>query len=389
MDTGSARRNKVCPVRGVDYYELLGVEREASSAEIRSAYRSLAKVMHPDAGGSSGGFRALQEAYDTLRDPARRRAYDRGWAHPRSGPRSGSATRPPRSGRAPWNRPFGDDPDFVPPKPDVDPDDLGWWRLVDTGQRVRYAPVASPGHAPALTALCAWFFLLLPVFALDLSPLGLVVWLAMVAAAAAWAFRLVRRYLAATRTDRAFAAEVDTEVVRGEVDDERVCERLTADLLSEYLTRLPGARVFHGLAWPDSVFVDIDHAVLCGRRLVLVESKSWLPGHYQTGDDGSLWRNGHLFRGGWHAAAARARRVPGPAAAPGGAGGAAGVPEPGGRGHRRPDRRGAGAADDARGVPGRGRRVAGRGPRRRRPGGAARDRRPGVRVDRRLNPAAA
>lgn len=298
MDTGSARRNKVCPVRGVDYYELLGVEREASSAEIRSAYRSLAKVMHPDAGGSSGGFRALQEAYDTLRDPARRRAYDRGWAHPRSGPRSGSATRPPRSGRAPWNRPFGDDPDFVPPKPDVDPDDLGWWRLVDTGQRVRYAPVASPGHAPALTALCAWFFLLLPVFVLDLSPLGLAVWLAMVAAAAAWAFRLVRRYLAATRTDRVFAAEVDTEVVRGEVDDERVCERLTADLLSEYLTRLPGARVFHGLAWPDSVFVDIDHAVLCGRRLVLIESKSWLPGHYQTGDDGSLWRNGHLFRGG-------------------------------------------------------------------------------------------
>ncbi|MFF5094684.1 MULTISPECIES: DnaJ domain-containing protein [Actinosynnema] len=285
-------------MRGVDYYELLGVEREASSAEIRSAYRSLAKVMHPDAGGSSGGFRALQEAYDTLRDPARRRAYDRGWAHPRSGPRSGSANRPPRSGRPPWNRPFGDDPDFVPPKPDLDPDDLGWWRLVDPGQRVRYAPVASPGHAPALTALCAWFFLLLPVFALDLSPLGLVVWLAMVASVAAWAFRLVRRYLAATRTDRAFAAEVDTEVVRGEVDDERVCERLTADLLAEYLTRLPGARVFHGLAWPDSVFVDVDHAVLCGRRLVLIESKSWLPGHYQTGDDGSLWRNGHPFRGG-------------------------------------------------------------------------------------------
>jgi len=41
-----------------------------------------------------------------------------------------------------------------------------------------------------------------------------------------------------------------------------------------------GVRIFHGLAWPGSVFTDIDHALLCGRRLVLIESKSWLPGHY-------------------------------------------------------------------------------------------------------------
>jgi hypothetical protein len=46
------------------------------------------------------------------------------------------------------------------------------------------------------------------------------------------------------------------------------------------------------------VFADVDHAVLCGRRLVLVESKLWLPGHYEADDTGGLWRNDHPFRGG-------------------------------------------------------------------------------------------
>ncbi|NUT95856.1 MAG: DnaJ domain-containing protein [Saccharothrix sp.] len=283
-------------MRGVDYYELLGVGRNASQAEIKTAYRSLAKVMHPDAGGSSVTFRMLQEAYDTLRDPARRRDYDRGWTFTRPGTRP-TATRPPRTGRVGRLRNFGEDPDFVPPKPVVDLGGIAWWHLVDTTQRVRYAPVAGPGHAPALAALCAWFFLLLPVFALDFSPLTLTLWLLVVAAAAVAAFRLVKRYVAAVRVDRDFAAAVDTDVVHGTTDD-RACERITADVLSRYLTRLPGARIFHGLAWPDSVFADVDHAVLCGRRLVLIESKAWLPGHYTAEDDGTLWRNGHPFRGG-------------------------------------------------------------------------------------------
>ncbi|WP_433265561.1 J domain-containing protein [Actinosynnema sp. CS-041913] len=283
-------------MRGVDYYELLGVGRNASTTEIKSAYRSLAKVMHPDAGGSSLTFRMLQEAYDTLRDPTLRRDYDRGWSFTR--PHSPTApTRPPRTGRTGRLRNFGEDPDFVPPKPSVDPDSLPWWHLVDVAQRVRYAPAAGPGHAPALAALCGWFFLLLPVIAVDFSPLTLTLWLLVVAAAAVAAFRLVRRYLTATKADRRFATEVDAGAVHGTTDD-RPCERLTADLLSRYLTRLPGARIFHGLAWPGSVFADVDHAVLCGRRLVLIESKSWLPGHYAAEDDGTLWRNGHPFRGG-------------------------------------------------------------------------------------------
>jgi hypothetical protein len=99
------------------------------------------------------------------------------------------------------------------------------------------------------------------------------------------------------RADRVFAGRYDTGIVHGQ-PDERICERYTADVLGKYLTRLPGARIFHGLSWPGSVFADIDHAVLCGKRLVLVESKSWLPGHYGADDDGTLWRNGHVFRGG-------------------------------------------------------------------------------------------
>jgi hypothetical protein len=285
-------------VRGIDYYELLGVGRGASTTEIKSAYRSLAKVMHPDAGGTDGTFRMLQEAYETLKDPLRRRDYDRGSTRP-----TGTATRtrptahPRRTGRTGRLRDFGDDPAFVPPVPKVDLGDIPWWHLVDVEQQVRYAPAAGPGHAPALAAMSGWVLLLLPVFAIDFSPLVLVVWLALVIAAAMAVFRLVRRHLAAARSDRAFAAEFDSGTVFGQPGDQP-SEHLTADLLGTYLTRIPGVRIFHGLAWPGSVFADVDHAVLCGRRLVLIESKTWLPGHYESDEDGTLWRNGHPFRGG-------------------------------------------------------------------------------------------
>lgn len=284
-------------VRAVDYYEVLGVGRSASTREIKSAYRSLAKVAHPDAGGSEDGFRALQEAYETLQDPVLRFHYDRAGSSGAVALRTGTATRSRRTGRGGRLRNFGDDPSFVPPEPVVDLGNIPWWHLVDLTQRVRYVPTSGPGHAPALAAVGGWLLLLLPVVAFGFSLLLLLVWLPLVAAAAAAAFKLVRRYLRTMRDDRVFAGRYDIGVVYGE-PDERLCERLSADVLRTYLTRLPGARIFHGLAWPGSVFADIDHAVLCGRRLVLVESKSWLPGHYGADDDGTLWRNGHPFRGG-------------------------------------------------------------------------------------------
>ncbi|MGH3086150.1 MAG: DnaJ domain-containing protein, partial [Rubrobacteraceae bacterium] len=61
----------------VNYYQVLGVSRDASREEIRSAYRRLAKERHPDnAGGSADEFSLLQEANAVLTDPNRRRRHD-------------------------------------------------------------------------------------------------------------------------------------------------------------------------------------------------------------------------------------------------------------------------------------------------------------------------
>jgi hypothetical protein len=61
----------------VNYYEVLGVSREASQEEIRNAYRKLAKDRHPDrTGGSTEEFSLLQEAHAVLSDPNRRRTHD-------------------------------------------------------------------------------------------------------------------------------------------------------------------------------------------------------------------------------------------------------------------------------------------------------------------------
>lgn len=65
-----------------DPYVVLGVSRQASASEIARAYRRAARATHPDSsgGGSSDGFRTVNDAYETLRDPRQRAAYDR--AHP-------------------------------------------------------------------------------------------------------------------------------------------------------------------------------------------------------------------------------------------------------------------------------------------------------------------
>jgi curved DNA-binding protein CbpA len=66
---------------GPDLYQLLGVPREASQAEIALAWRRRARAEHPDArpgdAGAPGRFRALAGAWQVLGDPSRRAAYDR------------------------------------------------------------------------------------------------------------------------------------------------------------------------------------------------------------------------------------------------------------------------------------------------------------------------
>lgn len=280
-------------VRGVDYYELLGVSRTASASQIRSAYRSLAKVMHPDAGGTAGTFRLLREAYETLTDPDRRDEYDSD-----GGPAEEPPPPPPQPPRQRARR--REDPGYVPRLPDLSLDALAWWDDVRTDARTVLLPPVRPDREVVLAAAGGWLVLLLGGVLFALPVPVLVVWWLVLAAAAAAVAHLARRHLAGRRADREFTAEFGDRVVHGrpggEPDD--VAERLTAELLDRHLARVPGIRIFHGLATEDgSVFADIDHAVLCGRRLVLVESKLWLPGHYDV-DEGGLRRNGRRFRGG-------------------------------------------------------------------------------------------
>ena len=65
----------------IDFYELLEVERTANADELKSAYRRLAIRYHPDknqgCGDSEAKFKAVNEAYDCLKDPQKRAAYDR------------------------------------------------------------------------------------------------------------------------------------------------------------------------------------------------------------------------------------------------------------------------------------------------------------------------
>lgn len=60
-----------------DYYDILGVSKDASEAEIKKAYRKLAHTYHPDKkGGDEAKFKEVNEAYQTLSDPQKRQQYN-------------------------------------------------------------------------------------------------------------------------------------------------------------------------------------------------------------------------------------------------------------------------------------------------------------------------
>src|SRR6266481_1389233 len=90
-----------------DYYESLGVARNASEAEIKKAFRKLAREHHPDVAKdkkkAEEKFKEINEAYEVLSDPAKRKKYDE------LGPnwKQGAEFRPPPG----WENLFGGRPD--------------------------------------------------------------------------------------------------------------------------------------------------------------------------------------------------------------------------------------------------------------------------------------
>lgn len=74
----------------MDYYSILGVSKNATTQEIKKAYRKLAMQHHPDRGGDEKIFRQVSDAYDILSDPQKKQRYDLG------GDPYGNSNRGPR-----------------------------------------------------------------------------------------------------------------------------------------------------------------------------------------------------------------------------------------------------------------------------------------------------
>ena len=84
-----------------DYYQILGISRNAAQDEVKKAYRKLARQYHPDISKESGAeakFKEIGEAYEVLKDPEKRKAYDQLGSY-----QPGQEFRPPPN----WEESFG------------------------------------------------------------------------------------------------------------------------------------------------------------------------------------------------------------------------------------------------------------------------------------------
>ena len=77
----------------MDYYNTLGLQRNASDAEIKKAYRSMAMKFHPDRGGDEKKFKEISQAYEFLSDPQKKQIIDLG-GDPNAQPGMGRGQNP-------------------------------------------------------------------------------------------------------------------------------------------------------------------------------------------------------------------------------------------------------------------------------------------------------
>lgn len=183
----------------VDHYARLGLARHATSREVAAAFRRLARLHHPDVGGSADEFAALEEAYRVLRDPASRAAYDAacdaaldaaepgddwddlGWGVPLDVPPAAAPTAnaapegPPAPDRDPYHHaspPPGQRVPPAPPRPGLAPFGPGALALpvLDPGPAEPVAPVPRwVTTATAAGAATAWVALLVGGVALRIG----------------------------------------------------------------------------------------------------------------------------------------------------------------------------------------------------------------------------
>lgn len=321
----------------ITHYEVLGISKTADAAEIKRAYQRRLRTAHPDMGGSTGLFRLVQEAYEVLSDPIRRQAYDRNpngknSGHDRGGNTQGTRQEQTRSrSDSSQRRPEAAFADMEQP-----PSPLSW-----TGPDVEYRPPLTPPSgkpekirrpAPAWTRTWRTVFIVLgsvftfpPLVATiwyfcnsQTNPNWLSTWTACLFATALtagfwfvlamlpkwWTTRkrpappavLASAYLVEELIGRNVHGAPGRGLSVGRFGDKAEIgaegEKRTARLITDsVLPAIPAARLINGLHWPGSEHADLDHAVIAGNRIALIDSKMWADGAY-------WWDNKRLFRNG-------------------------------------------------------------------------------------------
>ncbi|MFF1823468.1 J domain-containing protein [Kribbella sp. NPDC058245] len=331
-----------------DHYEVLNVERTATAAEIKTAYRKLVRQVHPDQGGNAALFRVVQEAWNTLSDPEQRAAYDRKLA----GGRPTDAPKPPRpdpehSSPPPPQGPPTGTPDaergqvWAVPRIGrftvIAPVALAAWLMVavapfvystfsdgfdvaNTIFVVAFVVVALPPHWQRRLPFRRWvsgcgallaitlLVMTLPFAKVQLGTMSRA-WIYVLVAGLLVVRILGSRWSKARELDRALGpdATYDSNVWGrpGEplVDDgytaplaspDVLRHRQAAQLLEAVVLQLPAAKLIHG-ARVDGV--PVDHLLLAGHRLAVISSVTWPPGNYSFDVYGSVLRNGQPFAG--------------------------------------------------------------------------------------------